>query len=92
MEQFRSKTAKYRLSLLTMLLLFLGGVSAYAQQTKITGTVKDPGGEPLIGVSVRNLKTGVGAVTDLDGNYSIEVPAKSTLSFSYIGFETIAVR
>lgn len=88
MEQFRSKTAKYRLSLLTMLLLFLGGVSAYAQQTKITGTVKDPGGEPLIGVSVRNLKTGVGAVTDLDGNYSIEVPAKSTLSFSYIGFET----
>ena len=88
MEQLRSKTAKYRLSLLTMLLLFLGGVSAYAQQTKITGTVKDPGGEPLMGVSVRNLKTGVGAVTDLDGNYSIEVPAKSTLSFSYIGFET----
>ena len=88
MEQFRSKTAKYRLSLLTMLLLFLGRVSAYAQQTKITGTVKDTGGEQLIGVSVRNLKTGVGAVTDLDGNYSIEVPAKSTLSFSYIGFET----
>lgn len=60
---------------------------ALAQQMKITGKVTDTGGEPLIGVSVRVDKSGNGTVTDLDGKYSIEAPAKSVLIFSYIGYE-----
>lgn len=69
---------------LTLLVILLGtSISSFAQQIKVTGTVKDPGGEPLIGVSVRVQKTGTGAVTDIDGNFAVEVPSKSTLSFSY---------
>lgn len=58
------------------------------QKAKITGTVRDLGGEPLIGVSVRADKTGQRVVTDIDGNYSIEVSSSGTLIFSYVGFET----
>lgn len=67
---------------LTLLVILLGtSISSFAQQIKVTGTVKDPGGEPLIGVSVRVQKTGTGAVTDIDGNFAVEVPSKSTLTF-----------
>lgn len=84
MQQQRSKTTKY----LVLLVMFLSVCApALAQQIKITGTVTDQGGEPLIGVSVRVDKTGNGVVTDLDGKYSIEASAKSTLVFSYIGYE-----
>lgn len=85
MKFFQRRITKY----LALLLILLGtSISASAQQIKVTGTVKDPGGEPLIGVSVRVLKTGNGVVTDLDGNFALEVPSKSTLTFSYIGYET----
>ena len=59
---------------------------AYAQKA-ITGTVKDASGEPMIGVSVMVDGTSVGAVTDFDGNFTIQnVPAKAVLKISYIGF------
>lgn len=84
MQLQRSKTTRCLLLLVMML-----GVCApaLAQQMKITGKVTDTGGEPLIGVSVRVDKSGNGTVTDLDGKYSIEAPAKSVLMFSYIGYE-----
>lgn len=84
MQKQRSKTTRCLLLLVMML-----GVCApaLAQQMKITGKVTDTGGEPLIGVSVRVDKSGNGTVTDLDGKYSIEAPAKSVLMFSYIGYE-----
>ena len=47
MKQSESKYSVYRLSLFVMLLL-AGGLSARAQQIKVTGSVTDPGGEPLI--------------------------------------------
>lgn len=56
---------------------------------KVHGIVTDPSGEPLIGVNVKAGSSSVGAVTDLDGKYSIEVSPKSTLTFSYVGFETV---
>ncbi len=46
-------------------------------------------GEPLIGVSILIKGTNNGTVTDLDGNYQIEVDKVSTLIFSYIGYETV---
>ena len=71
-----------------MLFMVCVSMTASAQKAKITGTVRDLGGEPLIGVSVRADKTGQGVVTDIDGNYSIEVSSSGTLIFSYVGFET----
>jgi TonB-linked SusC/RagA family outer membrane protein len=63
------------------------------QQQKVTGTVSDAAtGESLIGVNVVITGTTTGVVTDLNGKYSIEVPASGgTLTFSYIGYNTEVV-
>jgi TonB-linked SusC/RagA family outer membrane protein len=59
-----------------------------AQRT-IKGTVTDPKGETLIGVSIFAKGTAVGTVTDVDGTYELQVPAGvNTLVFSYTGFTT----
>ena len=68
-----------------MLGLFLS-VSAFAQST-ITGQVKDATGEPVIGASVLINGTSNGTVTDLDGNFSVNVQPGATLTISYIGFQ-----
>ena len=70
--------------LLAMLLcmLWLTGLA----QNAIKGTVKDKTGEPLIGVSV-TYGSGQGTVTDIDGNFSVTVPAGSTIKFSYVGYK-----
>ena len=74
------------------LFVFLGlTVSALAQnQMEVVGTVVDGAGEPIIGanVTVKDAK-GLGAITDIDGNYKIKVKEYQTLRFSYIGFETV---
>ncbi len=59
-----------------------------AQGSVVQGTVKDGIGEPLIGVSVVvKGATGLGVVTDIDGNYKINVKDKNAvLVFSYIGY------
>ena len=55
----------------------------------VSGTVKDDTGEPLMGASVLVKDVpGVGVITDLDGNYSIEVDPSVTLQFSFIGYTT----
>ena len=61
---------------------------AFAQDRTITGTVTDNKQEPLIGVNVVvKGNTSVGAITDLNGKYSLSVPeGKATLVFSYIGY------
>ena len=79
------KNSKFRLVLWVMLLF--ATLTASAQQVKVTGTVTDPGGEPLVGVSVKAGATGV--ITDIDGKYSVEVASSGSISFSYVGFETI---
>ena len=59
-----------------------------AQSTKkVTGTVTDENGEPLIGVTVMAVGSQAGGVTDIDGNYSVTVPANTKqLQFSYVGY------
>ena len=59
------------------------------EMLKVQGTVTDASGEPLIGVNVRTSSSRAGAVTDMDGNYTIEVSPKATLVFSYVGFESL---
>lgn len=80
---------KYRFVLLALLMFV--ELAAFAQQVKVSGIVTDPGGEPLIGVTVRIANAGkdvAGSITDMDGKYTISVPASSSLIFSYIGFES----
>lgn len=68
---------------MTMVLFVVG--FAVAQRT-ITGTVSDPKGSPIIGASVLAKGTKVGTVTDIDGKYSLSVPATATaLTFSLVG-------
>lgn len=71
-----------------VMMLLLGLVIsclAYAQST-VTGTVTDTSGEPIIGARVMVKGAKVGVVTDIDGFYSINVPAgKTQLEISYIG-------
>ena len=57
-----------------------------AGKIRITGTITDRRGEPLIGASVTVKGKSVGAMTDTNGNYEIEVPKGSSLLFSYIGY------
>lgn len=85
MESKTRRISKFRLVLWVMLLFVT--LTASAQQVKVTGTVTDPGGEPLVGVSVKAGATG--AITDIDGKYSVEVASSGSISFSYVGFETI---
>lgn len=63
----------------------------YAQNKSIevSGNVKDETGMPLIGVniSVKNA-SGLGVITDIDGNYRIKIAPYSTLIYSYIGMVT----
>ena len=74
--------------LLALSLVFFAALSAYAQRT-ITGKVTDSGGEPLIGASILVKGSSTGTVTDLDGTYSLAVPANATvLVFSYTGYES----
>lgn len=62
---------------------------SFAQSTTtVRGTVTDETGESLIGVSVRVKSTSVGTITDVNGNYSIDVASGATLVFSYIGYQT----
>ncbi|NNE27479.1 MAG: SusC/RagA family TonB-linked outer membrane protein [Saprospiraceae bacterium] len=70
-----------------MLLAFAAGSSLYGQYS-VTGTVTDSEGAPLIGVSVLVKGSPMGASTDLDGNFSLELTDASTLEFSYIGYAT----
>ena len=59
------------------------------QQLQVTGVVKDTNGEPMIGVTVMVKGAGTGAITDIDGNYSVSVPgSKSVLTFSFVGYTT----
>ena len=57
-----------------------------AQNMTVTGTVTDKSGETLIGVNVVEKSAGQGTVTDLDGNYSLNVPGNATLEFTYVGY------
>ncbi|NDW08695.1 TonB-dependent receptor [Dysgonomonas sp. 520] len=76
-------------SLFCTLLLLFCAMSVFAQQKTITGTVRDSKGETLIGVSVAAKDATVGAISDIDGKYTISVPsATKSLVFSYIGMKS----
>ena len=64
-------------------------ITAFAQQSGISGTVTSQSGLPLPGVNILQKGTGNGVVTDFDGKYQIKLVSGSrTLVFSYLGFVT----
>ena len=69
--------------LFAILAMFLS-LSASAQQITASGQVLDAQNEPLIGVSVQEKGTTNGAITDLDGNFSLNVQQNAILVFSYV--------
>ena len=66
-------------------------ISASAQNRAISGTVVDTKNAPVIGASVMVANSTIGAVTDVDGKFSLNVPAGATLQASCIGYATVNV-
>lgn len=80
---------KQLIFVLSMLLIPLW---AFTQTVTVKGTVKDNKGEALLGVTILEQgSTSNGTITDLDGNFSINVPKTAKLSFSYIGYNKTIV-
>ena len=74
--------------LYTLFVLSLCSISIFAQ-IKITGRVTDNLGEPLSFATIAIRNTSSGAITDLEGNFVLEVPQKGvTVDISYIGYKT----
>ena len=73
---------------LFILMTFVGIVSSFAQN-RISGTVVDENGEPLIGVTVKPKSGSGGTITDLDGEFSLPATKSKVYVFSYIGYKTL---
>ena len=56
------------------------------QMRKITGTVKDDRGEPIIGANIVEQGTSNGTISDIEGRFSLEISGNSSLIISYIGY------
>ena len=85
------KTLQKPLAFLFLLCLFSPRAMA---QSIVKGTVIDEAGEPIIGASVQVQNTKTGAITDFDGNFSVEAASNATLLISYVGYvtETVSVQ
>ena len=78
---------------LCLCLMALFAMPALAQNQKVTGTVVDDKGEPIIGASVMVAgEKGKGTITDLDGNYTLDMPKNGKVTISYIGYLTQTVK
>jgi len=69
-------------------LAVLFSLGAFAQQLVVSGQVLDTSQEPLIGVSVQEKGTGNGAITDMNGHFSLKTKTNAILVFSYVGYKT----
>lgn len=67
--------------------------SIHQQSQKVTGIIVDGKGEPVIGATIKVVGTSSGAITDLDGHFTVSLSQKGKLEISYVGYitQTIAV-
>lgn len=88
------ENVKKKLHYIPLLLFFIGLGSMTAYADTVRGTVVDDTGEPLIGATVLLKGTSQGVATDIDGQYSINVPNLKTavLDFSYVGTVSQSVK
>ena len=77
--------------LLLFAVMLTTALAAWAQPRQITGKVADANGEPLIGVGIIVRGTTTGTMTDVDGNFSLNVPADAVLEISSIGYVSQAI-
>lgn len=78
---------------LLFIVMALCALMANAQDIKVTGTVvSSADNEPLIGVTVKVVGANTGSVTDLDGNYSVNVPKNGTIEYSMLGYSSQQVK
>lgn len=63
-------------------------ISQQGKKQKITGVITDSNGEPVIGANVMVKGTGNGTITDVDGNFHLDVQSNDVLEISYIGYTT----
>ena len=91
-QKLNLKWLKYLLSkhiLAFIFANFLVGLSLYAQERTITGTVRDNSGETLVGVNIVIKGTTLGTASGIDGTYSLKIMDNSSiLTVNYIGFKT----
>lgn len=79
--------------LYTIVVLCMMSLALVAQTRNVTGTVVDAEtGESLIGVSVLEVGTTNGKITDVDGNFTLKVADKAELQLSYVGYESLNLR
>ena len=76
----------YRISI-SLLLAFVMALPTIAQNTKtFKGVVLDETEQPIIGAAIKVVGTTVGTITDLDGNFTLNVPDSKEVEISYIGY------
>lgn len=82
------KQVKFTMPLRMLAVVFglILSASAFAQQITVNGHVKDDFGDPVVGATVRVEGTQTMAVTDIDGNFTLQAPQGVTLTVTYIGF------
>ena len=79
-----------RVTWLCAMFILFTGLGSLQAQTLVSGTVTDPGGEPLIGATVSVKGTSTGTATDISGAFSLEVPdVNGVLEISYTGYSLL---
>jgi TonB-linked SusC/RagA family outer membrane protein len=78
------KLGTWRRSFLILSILCFFAICAQAQT--VSGVVNDEAGEPVIGATVKVEGTSAGAITDMDGRFSVQAASNATLNISYVGY------
>ncbi len=93
LKSLNSKMSYRHLLFFSVLLFLLSGfispAQLHAQQSRhqVSGIVLDEKGEPVPGASVTVFNSSIGTITDLDGKFKLNVPDKSTVTVSFVGYE-----
>lgn len=75
--------------LFLLLAALITTIAVMAQNQTVTGTVTSADGEPLVGATVMGVGTKIGVATDVDGNFSLSLPASvKKLHVSYVGMHS----
>lgn len=82
------------LRICTLIVLLFAGITSFAQQIQVKGTVVEKStGETIIGASVLEVGSpSNGTITDVDGNFMLSVDKASSLTISYVGYKTVTVK